>query len=307
MEKAIQDNPAFATFPSPLNQHPSSINYAEGIFVGYRGYEKKGIAPLFPFGFGLSYTTFAYSGLTVTPSTFDGTTPVTATFTVTNTGKLAGAEVAELYVGQANPSISRPIKELKGFQKVFLQPGQSQTVTIRLNQRSFAYFNANTGTWDALPGTYNVLVGASSQNTPLAGTVTLPKLLSTGPSNSPLSVSGVVNSHTNPWWGEDDVILSATQPITALAINISVAKTPGVTFFDLYTNGGGYFTSSVSDNGSALVYTYNLISGQAVAPGSVVTAGAQFNSNGTVRPTVNDTYQVTATIGGTPQTVSSHF
>jgi hypothetical protein len=101
--------------------------------------------------------------------------------------------------------------------------------------------------------------------------------------------------------------LSATEPITALAISISVAKTPGVTFYDRYTNGGGYFTSSDYDNGAALVYRYNLISGQAVAPGAIVTAGAQFNSDGVVRPTANDTYQVTATIGGVPQTVSGHF
>jgi beta-glucosidase len=180
-EKQVQDNPAYATFPSPLNQYPNQISYSEGIFVGYRGYEKNGIAPLFPFGFGLSYTTFAYSGLTIAPNSFDGTTPATVSFTVTNTGSRAGAEVSELYVGQANPPISRPIKELKGFQKVFLQPGQSQTVTIQLNQRSFAYFNTNTKKWDALPGTYNVLVGGSSQNTPLAGTITIATLLSANP------------------------------------------------------------------------------------------------------------------------------
>jgi beta-glucosidase len=92
---------------------------------------------------------------------------------VTNAGKRAGAEVAELYVGQVNPSISRPIKELKGFEKVFLQAGQSQTVTLELNQRSFAYFDTATEEWDAVPGTYNILVGGSSQDTPLKGQVIL--------------------------------------------------------------------------------------------------------------------------------------
>jgi beta-glucosidase len=121
----------------------------------------------------LSYTTFSYSDIKVEPAVFNGTQPVKVSFTVTNTGKRAGAEVAELYVGQENPTIVRPIKELKGFAKVSLQPGQSQTVTLDLNQRSFAYFNATTEKWDALPGTYMVLVGGSSQDTPLKGQVSL--------------------------------------------------------------------------------------------------------------------------------------
>jgi beta-glucosidase len=172
-EKKISDNPAFATFPPALNTHPDAIPYDEGIFVGYRGYEHNHIEPLFPFGFGLSYTTFSYSQIKVEPAVFDGTNPVKVSFRVTNTGKIAGAEVAELYVGQENPTISRPIKELKGFTKVFLQPGQSQTVTLELNQRSFAYFNTAIEKWDAVPGTYNVLVGGSSQDTPLKGQVSL--------------------------------------------------------------------------------------------------------------------------------------
>ncbi|MBV8413803.1 MAG: glycoside hydrolase family 3 C-terminal domain-containing protein [Verrucomicrobia bacterium] len=173
-EKKITDNPAFAMFPpSGINTHPDAISYSEGIFVGYRGYEHNQIEPLFPFGFGLSYTTFSYSGIKVEPAIFNGTQPVKVSFVVTNTGKRAGAEVAELYVGQENPTISRPIKELKGFTKVFLQPGQSQTVTLELNQRSFAYFNTAIEKWDAVPGTYNVLVGGSSQDTPLKGQVSL--------------------------------------------------------------------------------------------------------------------------------------
>jgi beta-glucosidase len=121
----------------------------------------------------LSYTTFAYSGIKVEPAVFNGTEPVKVSFKVTNTGKRAGAEVAELYVGQENPKITRPIKELKGFEKVSLQPGQSQTVTLELNQRSFAYFNTATEEWDAVAGTYNVLVGGASNDTPLHGQVSL--------------------------------------------------------------------------------------------------------------------------------------
>jgi beta-glucosidase len=172
-EKKITDNPAFATFPPAINTHPDAIPYSEGIFVGYRGYEHNHTQPLFPFGFGLSYTTFSYSGIKVEPAIFNGTEPVKVSFVVTNTGKRAGAEVAELYVGQENPTISRAIKELKGFTKVFLQPGQSQTVTLELNQRSFAYFNTAIEKWDAVPGTYNILVGGSSQDTPLKGQVSL--------------------------------------------------------------------------------------------------------------------------------------
>ncbi|MEY2603362.1 MAG: beta-glucosidase, partial [Verrucomicrobiota bacterium] len=182
MEKRIQDNPAFATFPT-INTHPDAIPYSEGIFVGYRGYEKNQVQPLFPFGFGLSYTNFSFSDLNVAPAKFTGSGDVTVTFTVTNTGKRAGAEVTQLYVGQQNPTISRPIRELKGFQKIFLQPGQSQKVTLKLNQRSFAYFNETTHKWDALAGKYGVFVGSSSQESDLKLTsaVDLPSEITANP------------------------------------------------------------------------------------------------------------------------------
>jgi beta-glucosidase len=208
-EKLITDNPAVATFPMPLNQkppNPTTIQYTEGIFVGYRGYEKKGIQPQFPFGFGLSYTTFAYSDLDIEPAKneddrgkrgdreehgflkagfkeHDGEDHglVEVSFTVTNTGKRAGAEIAELYVGEKNPTVPRPIKELKGFKKVFLQPGDSRRVTLELDQRSFAYFNTATEQWDALADTYNILVGASSQDIRLNGQFELQSELTSKP------------------------------------------------------------------------------------------------------------------------------
>jgi len=163
MEKRAQDNPAYATFPNPVNQHPDEIAYTEGIFIGYRGYDHNGVQPLFPFGFGLSYTTFSFSGIHISPSGYDGTQPVTVTFTVTNTGSVPGAEVAQLYVGEQNAPVPRPIRELKGFQKVLLNPGQSKKVTLKLDQRSFAYWNTNIEKWDAPKDTYNVWVGSSSQ------------------------------------------------------------------------------------------------------------------------------------------------
>jgi beta-glucosidase len=167
MEKLATDNPAYATFPNPVNQHPDAINYSEGIFIGYRGYDNNHTQPLFPFGFGLSYTTFSFSPLQFSSTGYDGTQPITVTFTVTNTGKVAGAEVAQLYVGEQNAPVQRPVRELKGFQRVFLQPGQSQTVTLQLDQRSFAYWNTTKELWDAPKDTYNVWVGSSEQLTDL--------------------------------------------------------------------------------------------------------------------------------------------
>jgi beta-glucosidase len=164
MEVKAEDNPAFATFPDPVNQHPDDIKYSEGVFIGYRGYDKSRIKPLFPFGFGLSYTTFSFTGLSISGN-YSGSTPVSVSFTVTNTGSVAGAEVAQLYVGEQNAPVPRPLKELKGFQKVFLQPGQSQKVTLQLDQRSFAYWNTSIKKWDAPKDTYNVYVWSSSQVT----------------------------------------------------------------------------------------------------------------------------------------------
>jgi beta-glucosidase len=174
-EREITDNPAYATFPNPVNQLPAEIAYSEGLYVGYRGYEKKGIKPLYAFGYGLSYTTFSYSNLKVAPDVFDGSTPITVTFDVKNTGKRAGADVAQLYVGQENPSIDRPAKELKGFKKVYLQPGQSETVSLELDQRSVAYWDEVKQKWVALPGTYNTLVGRASDDIKLHGNFSLPK------------------------------------------------------------------------------------------------------------------------------------
>jgi beta-glucosidase len=170
--------------------------------MGYRGFDidKNGVQPQYPFGYGLSYTTFAYSDLDIEPERDghdrkqdghsktefrehhgDGDALAKVSFTVTNTGNRAGAEVAELYVGQQNPRVPRPIKELKGFEKVFLQPGDSRRITLELDQHSFAYFNTATEQWDALPDTYNILVGASSQDLRLQGQFELQSELTSKP------------------------------------------------------------------------------------------------------------------------------
>ena len=140
-----------------------SIEYREGLYVGYRYYETVKKPVLFPFGFGLSYTTFEYSDLTVTPQS--------AIFTIANTGAMAGAEIAQLYVSAKSPKVYRPAKELKGFAKVFLRPGEKETVEIPLDDKAFRYFNAKTDRWEIDGGEYDILIGASVADIRLSGTV----------------------------------------------------------------------------------------------------------------------------------------
>jgi len=169
-EKRWQDNPAYGNYyPVPgTNQ----IIYKEGIFVGYRGFEENRVVPLFPFGHGLSYTTFKYSNLVLSPDkTDDGIVEVT--FDITNTGRRAGAEVAQIYVGDDHSPIPRPPKELKGFAKVSLEPGETQRVTVDLDSRAFSYYDVDAGGWHAEPGNFDVLVGRSSQAIELRGKVAL--------------------------------------------------------------------------------------------------------------------------------------
>jgi len=168
--KKLSDTPAYAFGPAAYPGTNGTVTYAEGLLVGYRWYDAKNIEPLFPFGFGLSYTTFKYSNLKLVES--DGGTNgtiVTAQFDLENTGAVAGAEVAELYVHQDSPSVQRPEKELKGFKKVFLQPGERQTVSIPLAPNAFAYYDPAQSGWVAEKGDFKVLVGGSSRDISLQG------------------------------------------------------------------------------------------------------------------------------------------
>ncbi|MCR5664146.1 MAG: glycoside hydrolase family 3 C-terminal domain-containing protein [Oscillospiraceae bacterium] len=142
-----------------------NVEYREGLYVGYRYYETAKVPVLFPFGFGLSYTTFEYSNLKATDKA--------ATFTLTNTGDRDGAEVAQLYVHAKNPTVYRPAKELKGFQKVFLKAGESKELTIELDDKAFRYWNDVTGKFEIDGGEYEVLIGASVADIRLSGTVTV--------------------------------------------------------------------------------------------------------------------------------------
>jgi beta-glucosidase len=169
-ERRWEDNPSHdGYYPEPGTNR---ILYKEGVFVGYRGYEHSGTKPLFPFGYGLSYTTFKYGNLSITPgTTTDGN--VRVSFDVTNTGTRAGAEVAQVYVGDAHAKVPRPPKELKGFAKVSLRPGETQRVTVNLDRRSLSYYDVSAKQWRADPGQFEVLVGGSSEQIALRGKLTL--------------------------------------------------------------------------------------------------------------------------------------
>ncbi|MGB8213102.1 MAG: glycoside hydrolase family 3 C-terminal domain-containing protein [Anaerolineales bacterium] len=156
----LEDSPAFINASYPGCRE---VNYGEGIFVGYRYYDKKGVTPLFPFGHGLSYTTFAYSNLKVVKKVKAGE-KVEVSLKVENTGKVAGKEVVQLYVSDLKSALPRPPKELKGFAKVALEPGESETVSFTLDERALAYYDPNKKAWVAEPGKFEVLVGSSSRD-----------------------------------------------------------------------------------------------------------------------------------------------
>ena len=157
-----EDTPAARYFPG----RKQNAEYREGLYVGYRYYETANKAVRYPFGYGLSYTTFAYSDLKVNADK--------VTFTLTNTGSCAGAEIAQLYVAKPDATVFRPAKELKGFTKVFLKAGESKTVTIPLDDKTFRYWNVTTDRWEVEGGSYQLLVGANVQDIRLTAEITLP-------------------------------------------------------------------------------------------------------------------------------------
>jgi beta-glucosidase len=165
----IEDTPAYTNF-GPGRQ----VLYGEGVFVGYRHYDQRQLAPLFPFGHGLSYTTFEYSGLVVTAGgDAAGDAQVQVSLKVHNTGTKAGAEVVQLYVSDPASSLPRPPKELKGFARVDLQPGERKLVSFTLDRRAFAFYDVLKKDWVVEPGVFGILVGASSRDIRLSAEVTL--------------------------------------------------------------------------------------------------------------------------------------
>ncbi|MGB9407820.1 MAG: glycoside hydrolase family 3 C-terminal domain-containing protein [Terracidiphilus sp.] len=156
----------------PVDYVIPHVKYEDKLMVGYRYWTTTGKHPLYPFGFGLSYTTFSFANLQVPAAAVSGST-VTVSFDVTNTGSVAGAEVAQLYVSDPSARASRPERELKGFEKVRLAPGETKHVTLNLDARSFSYWDATAHKWTIEPGKFVIRVGDSSENTPLSAELTL--------------------------------------------------------------------------------------------------------------------------------------
>jgi beta-glucosidase len=181
-DRSWQDDPSYA-FYYPIkgadtklhvieNNHPAvdydipHVKYDDKLMVGYRYWTTTGKHPLFPFGFGLSYTTFSFSNLQA-PSLVTHGLDVKVSFDVTNTGRTEGAEVAQLYISDPSSKAKRPERELKGFEKVQLAPGETKHVTLSLDARAFSYWDESKHDWTIDPGKFAILIGDSSENTPL--------------------------------------------------------------------------------------------------------------------------------------------
>ena len=168
--KKLEDNPSYV-----LGEYPGDtaktlqVNYFDDIYVGYRYYDTYKVKPQFAFGHGLSYTSFQYSDLKLTGSG----KKASASFTVKNTGKTAGAEIAQLYVHQQKSMLPRPEKELKGFEKIELAAGEQKTISINLNEDAFRYFNDAKNEWVMDPGAFDILVGSASDAVKLKATINL--------------------------------------------------------------------------------------------------------------------------------------
>lgn len=165
----LSDNPSYLNFPGEVDK----VEYKEGIFVGYRYYDKKEMDVLFPFGYGLSYTNFEYSNLKISKNEIDDTEKVTVSVKIKNIGDVFGKEIVQLYIRDEESSVTRPEKELKGFEKVGLEPGEETEVTFILNKRSFAYYNVDLGDWHVESGEFEILIGKSSREIVLEEVITV--------------------------------------------------------------------------------------------------------------------------------------
>ena len=165
----LEDNPSYLNFPGTRN----NVNYAEDIFVGYRYYDKKKMDVLFPFGFGLSYSEFKYDNLRLSRKEMNDTDELEVSVDITNIGKVEAKEAVQLYVKNCESEIIRPVKEFKGFEKVNLLPGETKTVTFKLNKRSFAYYEERISDWAVPSGTYEIEIGKSSRSIELSDSVNI--------------------------------------------------------------------------------------------------------------------------------------
>ena len=203
------DTPAINNFPG----NPASVEYRESIYIGYRYYEKAAKNVRYPFGFGLSYTTFEYSDIKLDKAAMSDSETLKVSFTVKNTGSVSGYEIAQLYVSDKESTIYRPVKELKGFKKVWLNPGEAKEITIELSKRAFAFYNVNINDWCVESGEFDILVGASSADIRLSATVNVSGTTENIPDYSavaPLYYSGDVQNVP-----EDQFVAVLGRPVPA--------------------------------------------------------------------------------------------
>ena len=178
--RRLEDTSAYLHFPGDKK----TVSYGEGVFVGYRYYDVKNVDVLFPFGYGLSYTDFTYDNICVQSMKDEGGNIVSVSMDITNVGDCAGAEVVQLYIGMFDTVVKRPQKELKRFQKVFLQQGETRKLSFLLKEQDFAYYDVRHGEWYAPEGTYEILLGSSSRDIRLRDTV---RIVPEHPHRKPLS------------------------------------------------------------------------------------------------------------------------
>jgi beta-glucosidase len=209
---ALRDTPCYPYFPGGVR----TTEYRESIFVGYRYYASANKPVLFPFGHGLSYTSFTYSGLSLSRKAVTATTPLRVTFQLKNTGDRAGAEAAQIYVAPPQGDVFRPAIELKGFEKVFLYPGESKRVEIELDTRAFSYYHTAQKEWVLNPGSYEILVGASSADIRLRSTVSVRGKTPQSPYVLPLTHYKAADVQNIP---DDEFEAVLGQKIPAAALN----------------------------------------------------------------------------------------
>jgi len=171
IERRWEDNAVHDSYYPKDNS--KKVTYTEGVFVGYRHFDRAVVKPMFPFGYGLSYTTFDYRNLAITPTNTSEEPSVTVSFDLTNAGTRAGAEIAEVYVGEPHSRIPRPVKELKGFEKVLLQAAETRHVSVNLDPRAFSYYDVGQHRWTLGTGDFTIWVGQSAAQIQLRGNVTL--------------------------------------------------------------------------------------------------------------------------------------
>ena len=222
-EKRWEDNPTFNSYHDP--DKDKKVEYTEKLMLGYRNNDTKNVAPLFPFGFGLSYSTFEYSDLHISPNIplANEKVNITVTFNITNTSQIDGAEIAQLYIRDKVCSVERPFKELKGFDKVFLKAGETKTISITIDNRALSFYDIDTHDWKAEEGEFEVLIGASSRD------IRLSETFSFSPTLNSISTVKVENNFIifpNPSKGEFTVHFVSENSGN---INIEIISMNGIT------------------------------------------------------------------------------